>query len=83
MELICLGVVGVASMVLVLLCQQEPVINVQDYLKELPAGTPAKGPGLKAVSGMVAQRVKQQELRFVVSQDPENAAQTVKLWLKE
>lgn len=78
-----MAVVGVATVVLVLLCQQEPVIDVQEYLKGLPAGTPARTPGLHAVSGMVAQRVRQQELRQVVSQDPENAAQTVKLWLKE
>lgn len=83
MELFCLGIISVACLVLVILQQEETAINVQDYMKQLPQPSTEAAPRLRAVSGMVAQRVRQQELRSVVTQDPENAAQTVKLWIRE
>lgn len=78
-----MAVVGISALFLIYLGSQPQQINTTEILKQLPKGRPTSPVANRPVSGMIAARQRQQELRREVVQEPDAAAQTVKQWLQE
>lgn len=83
MEFFCLVVVGMSALFLIYLGSQPQEINTTEILKQLPKARASSPVANRPVSGMIAARQRQQELKRVVVQEPDAAAQTVKQWLQE
>lgn len=84
MELVCLAVVGIATLILIGLSAESDQIDPAAYLRSLPPTQPLEGSWKnKAVSGMQAQRQRREEVTRVVIAEPDRSAQTVKEWMME
>lgn len=84
MELVCLAVVGITTLILIGLSAESEQIDPSEYLRALQPTSTLDGPWKnKAVSGMQAQRQRREEVTRVVTAEPDRSAQTVKEWMME